>query len=644
MPLESFCIDITAPNKDGMLPIIGRGGSQPIRSLTRRDSLSGEYILVKPSRTEFREHDAVDITGGTLEVAVGLPDNPIATGTIKWTYNAIAGTPFNVPLTVAQVSTALNAHATIIAEGGVTVTSESNDATVFRIEWNSNGVRALELFLDPFGAYPYTNATMFIRRAGSAGTREVRALTAIQAELASYNGFVVGSSAVAVGITSIQVGDAVKKAVHQIQLSGAQPYGGSFTLNTKVKQVITLACRNNKGVVELTAVACNADFASSNPPGLNGRYFDIYDDVGPVRVYYKNNGADIPPTIPTGGRLKRVTIVDDDYDWVVAQKTADTLDADAKFAGCYSSGNVAYIKDASVGSRQDGNSGTSAFEINVPQQGTNGKIAGKYFIIGDTTSTCAVWFYTAVGDEDIPAGADLADRAIKVTIAIGDSATTVAGLVQAAINADPAFTAAVSGNVVTVTTDTEGECEDKDIGTSGMAIDIVIIGETKTAQIPWNASGDEFAAEWGADDIEVTTPDDKTWLIQYKQFGPRGLPTADASALIAPQAFSGDVNLNTVSMHEYFSRTNYTADPLPAILQIRFTPASGASKVIYREEIQIYRSVTLGGVPSPLAFAAFVRINGGYLQLWNPDQNLWHSVLVRGAAGVEYLEILAGVP
>ncbi len=48
------------------------------------------------------------------------------------------------------------------------------------------------------------------------------------------------------------------------------------------------------------------------------------------------------------------------------------------------------------------------------------------------------------------------------------------------------------------------------------------------------------------------------------------------------------------------------------------------------------------GAIAPSAPSPAYRINDGELQLWNPDQSLWHTVYIKGAAGAEYLAIGPG--
>jgi hypothetical protein len=50
-----------------------------------------------------------------------------------------------------------------------------------------------------------------------------------------------------------------------------------------------------------------------------------------------------------------------------------------------------------------------------------------------------------------------------------------------------------------------------------------------------------------------------------------------------------------------------------------------------------------GGFTPPVTFPGSWRVKAdGTFQLWNPDQSKWHTLLVHGLVGAEYLTIGAG--
>src|SRR5690606_610371 len=126
----------------------------------------------------------------------------------------------------------------------------------------------------------------------------------------------------------------------------------------------------------------------------SGAYFDIYDNAGPVRVWFDVDGLSVAPSVPMGGRLLEVDIVANDSAVAVATALNTDLDADSQFSSTRLN-NVVTAADASVGVRSnvvDGNPGTG-FEFEVITQGADPvTIDGTYFIIYDINGAIAYWF------------------------------------------------------------------------------------------------------------------------------------------------------------------------------------------------------------------------------------------------------------
>ena len=90
---------------------------------------------------------------------------------------------------------------------------------------------------------------------------------------------------------------------------------------------------------------------------------------------------------------------------------------------------------------------------------------GKYFTL---MGTHYVWFDGVAAVDPAPAGL----TAIPVAYSTGDSAATLAGLVQAAIDADAGFSASVSDDVVDVIAAAVGEVSDSADVDSGVSVTI----------------------------------------------------------------------------------------------------------------------------------------------------------------------------
>ena len=112
-----------------------------------------------------------------------------------------------------------------------------------------------------------------------------------------------------------------------------------------------------------------------------------------------------------------------------------------------------------VGGAGTPGAGDSGFTVSVFQEGgTNirrvteiitvadvaGSLDAKYFVLYDENGSVGFWFDVDDSGTGIPAGASACDRAVEITgVATGDDAATVAGVVQAAIDADSQFSSTI---------------------------------------------------------------------------------------------------------------------------------------------------------------------------------------------------------
>ena len=115
---------------------------------------------------------------------------------------------------------------------------------------------------------------------------------------------------------------------------------------------------------------------------------------------------------------------------------------------------------------------------------------GTYFLIYDAAGSVGVWIDIDDSGTTIPAGAGAADRAIEITsIATDATAGTVAAAIQAALDADGAFSAAALSTIVTVTDAAAGARTDVAAGDSGFAVAVTTQGHTAPAAPATPASG-----------------------------------------------------------------------------------------------------------------------------------------------------------
>jgi len=92
----------------------------------------------------------------------------------------------------------------------------------------------------------------------------------------------------------------------------------------------------------------------------------------------------------------------------------------------------------------------------------------SYDVTDSTGAVARVWF--DLDAVSTPPATPSGGRLIEASVTTGDSAAVIAGLVQVAVDADPAFTATISGNVVTITGVLVGEVADTVDVDSGVSI------------------------------------------------------------------------------------------------------------------------------------------------------------------------------
>lgn len=146
--------------------------------------------------------------------------------------------------------------------------------------------------------------------------------------------------------------------------------GGSTPLvaSTKYDFRVTAECTGVQP--EITDVTITTDAAT-----IGGKYFDMEDDVGPVRVWFDYDNGSSPPSIPTNGRLLEVDVDTVDTTAALVTYQAQTaINADSKFT-CTAVGAVLTITTSTSNVFTDVTAGDSAVTISVTQDGCSNSTA-----------------------------------------------------------------------------------------------------------------------------------------------------------------------------------------------------------------------------------------------------------------------------
>lgn len=628
MPRE-FVINKDAPNRDGMTVSFADSTSGSIGTLTREDGLDGRYRVTQTpeggqEREAAQDFDPVDITGASLSVAIGKPDEPPEQGTWILNWNG-GGAPQTISFdaTAAQVKTALE------AAGTGTVTVEKTNVVTFKITWSAVGDQAGAINVTTTGLVPPSTGAVLTLIEGSATIKEVRILTLRQNNYASGTAAATADAGV-LAVTSLQTGTSQLPSIQRIGITGANPSDGTFSLNFPRAEVVIIGCRNNTSVKQKTRITCEADFTDS----LDGLYFDLEDSSGIVRCWYNTSGgaATAPPT-PPGGRVLAIAIVTDDTAVKVANATALALEADAQFTAIVN-GDKVKVTDVSNGPRENIGDGNTGFLIEAITVGHRGKLVGTYFVLHDKDGSVGVWF--SVSSEPIPSGAESQNRTIEVVLASDDTRAQVATKVRTAIDGDLQFSApAPAADVVVVTDASGGFREDATSETSLFAVSVTVQGLTRSAQLPYNASADEVALAIGVDVVTVEQPSQFAWDVTFLENGPQAAFAISGSDLVYPKVFAIEMNLSTANFAAAFAETD--DDPITVPLHIRLTLAGKLPITIYREDIQVYRSILDTGAGGAETIAGTGYINNSADVSFTSNTTLGSVLTIPVLANKRYL-------
>jgi hypothetical protein len=105
-----------------------------------------------------------------VTLAVGRLDAVPTAGTFKLTYGANTTPELSYNISASELQTALNALASITADGGVTVTKSGNQ---FKIVWDDKGVFATALTASTDALFPTSQASIVETKAGSATANRI---------------------------------------------------------------------------------------------------------------------------------------------------------------------------------------------------------------------------------------------------------------------------------------------------------------------------------------------------------------------------------------------------------------------------------------------------------------------------------------
>ena len=252
---------------------------------------------------------------------------------------------------------------------------------------------------------------------------------------------------------------------------------GTITAVAEQTSIVAIA---ETGVAAQTTVLCTADTAI-NP--LDQETFILYDKAGSVGVWIDSDAAETAPVEALAcTRQIKVTITALDLIGTVGTAIYNALDSDSQFIGVSNdTAGTIVIKDAVGGVRTAGTKGTTPFTVTNNVVGVVSNLDGKYFVLNDEGGSVGVWF--DVDNRGTSAPSTGCTRTLEVTtVATGDSAATIGGLLRTAIDADSKFNQSGAGSTcVAVNIATQALAQHANAGTSGFAVTTTVNGRTAVA-------------------------------------------------------------------------------------------------------------------------------------------------------------------
>ena len=246
------------------------------------------------------------------------------------------------------------------------------------------------------------------------------------------------------------------------------------------KEVTTVICLGDvdtpvSGEKEVTKVSFTLDASQ-----LGGKYWLINSPSASYYVWYDINDSSSKPTISGTAVAVEVDLAGTENNITVASYTSNAINFSfsADYSVSWSSdNNFIDVTNVNMGVVDDALPGNAASNVSVTTQGVTqvdlNSLSGEYFIINSSETNYYVWF--DVGNN--PTDPNVAEKTgVEIDIAAGESATSVAAKVQTAVDGLTGLSATVSGDIVTITADAEGDLEDANAGNSGFTVNITTQG------------------------------------------------------------------------------------------------------------------------------------------------------------------------
>jgi hypothetical protein len=281
-----------------------------------------------------------------------------------------------------------------------------------------------------------------------------------------------------------------EKAFNMINASSLVParYGKIlleyFTSGSGIGQVST-ATYLSEGVYQETRVICRGNtlgsahkttlsFLNRTAASLAGKAFVVYDDVGPVSIWFNVDGANVNPAPVGTYRNIVVPLTASDSSTSMATKTYTAVNADSSFIAISSSYFI-IISSSIAGVKNDSyDFNTSLYLKNTA--GTSSKtLNSTYFLISSANDLVSYYVWYNVGGTGIDPSLS-GKTGIMVPISSTSNAYQVAAATKVVLDTSGLFLTELTDDSIKISNLLVGPSTTSDTGTSDFVVFTTIAG------------------------------------------------------------------------------------------------------------------------------------------------------------------------
>lgn len=577
-----WIVDTANESKTGLLTVVDGNLTPTASAFIRNDVLPRQIQLITNSASQSGQ--PIDITGCSLSVRIGSPDSGPTSGTWGFSYSAVATTGIAADISAQDLETLMNANAGIASAGGVKV---GKGISGYSVSFDIEGARST-LVVSTTGLVPLVASNVYKARTGTIFACEVQGIEFQRIAYAEYSGW-TQNTPVAGALTTLVAGSTTAFATFAVAVS-TDAIGGSFSLTFGKNQIYDIKVVANTAIKAAGNIGCGAGSTCM----FTDQYFDLPGNSTVIRFWSNIGGVGTPPAAPVGGSLSAITTITGlETALEMAAKIAAAVLAHAEF-DAVAVGSVVTWTAANYGPKTtNAQGGNSNLSMSGGIAGNNGRLDQTAFLMEDEVGSVGCWFdASGAGATGYPPAAAAADRQIRFVVAAGDTAGTVAGVVQTAVNADAKFTSTNTAgtNLIRVTVDAIGE-RGEPVALSpvidGFTIETNQVGSIVRADIPFNATAGTVDILCGGAFVVIQLANN-SWRLASRSLGVFTAPTLNESGLIIPNYFEGSITFNEAALMIALARED---GDLPAILEITFTDALANDSTVLRLPVIFLRDM-----------------------------------------------------